>query len=663
MPNICFFDLSDFDYTVDTPRVAPLGGMQSALSYLAITLANDGHGVTVINRTRDPGYHRGVNCLSIRDLSPRALAECEVAVSIHCEGALLRAIGVSCPLLLWTGHNSDEPTVQKLHDVRERNAWDYFIFKSHSQADEFKRKFQLPENRIAVIGNAISPFVEAQGHTRNFFFDDGRPPKLLFTSTPFRGLKVLLDVFPKLRERFPGCTLDVYSGMRVYQQQDREEFLSLYRRCSASAFIRHFGSVPQPQLAGAFREADILAYPSTYRETACISAMESMASGCMLVSSNLGALPETTAGFAFLEDYNETSMQSRRTFANRYAAKLIESIERAYRAPRSMAEQLRSQMQYARSQYIWTNRAAQFDALLSSVVNRGRLGCGNSEGRPSVSSHAPIRLKCVRVPSGKTLFVNTADRRGRELLESGGNFNPVTQKIWDSLVSTQAWTHVFDVGANYGEMIANTKFPPSATVVAIEPNPNVLPYLRLTLEGLDNVRLHSVAVSNRRGHAGFFADTDWSGTSKIIRRKKSNLCVRVETLDQLVDQKRSELRFAQVLVKVDVEGLERKVLQGASRIFGLAKSAVALIELSHLPSRDRHWLLKRFRVLGYNYSTGCLEEVQCLADEVLKSRGIYRNDVVVCKQNPCSFTLRILQEFNEVVYRCQRAMAKYRRAA
>jgi hypothetical protein len=86
-------------------------------------------------------------------------------------------------------------------------------------------------------------------------------PILAYTSTPHRGLNVLLSVFPAIRNEVPDVRLRVYSDMKLYYlgaDADRE-FLPLYERCLTTPGIDYIGTVPQPQLAAALRNASILA--------------------------------------------------------------------------------------------------------------------------------------------------------------------------------------------------------------------------------------------------------------------------------------------------------------------------------------------------------------------------------------------------------------------
>jgi glycosyltransferase involved in cell wall biosynthesis len=124
-------------------------------------------------------------------------------------------------------------------------------------------------------------------------------PVLTYTSTFFRGLDLLLYLFPKSRQRFTNVRLKVFSSLKVYQvTEEPDECEPLYRRCAETAWVEYVGSLTQPELARKLRSVNILGYPNTFGETSCISVMEALASGCFVVTSKWGYLPETTAGFA-----------------------------------------------------------------------------------------------------------------------------------------------------------------------------------------------------------------------------------------------------------------------------------------------------------------------------------------------------------------------------
>jgi len=89
-----------------------------------------------------------------------------------------------------------------------------------------------------------------------------------------------------------------------------------------------------------------------------------MASGCLVVTSNLGALPETTAGFGFLmEPENELI-----PFARKYSKLVISTINDARKTPIDFAERREKQKAFANSNYIWGTRAREWEQWLLMTV-------------------------------------------------------------------------------------------------------------------------------------------------------------------------------------------------------------------------------------------------------------------------------------------------------
>src|SRR5579872_2503556 len=356
---IAFIDPIGWQYTVETPYERALGGSQSALCYLATELTRLGHSITVLNGSATGAEIRGVRIANISALqSPKFIADLDVGVVLNAAIAyrLRRDQRVAIPLVLWNQHAHDEPAVQELRRLRERNSWNAFAFVSDWQRQNFEKIFGLPAEKSRVMRNAASPaFVECSDTTP--WFVTGAAPVLFYTSTPFRGLDVLLSAFPKILAAVPDIRLRVYSSMSIYQfQPEEDQFRSLYDLARDMDGVQYIGSVGQLRLAQELTGAAALAYPSTFAETSCIAAIEAMAAGAAVLTTRLGALPETTQGHAAMVDWKPNKTKLAETFA----AMCIETLRDTRKNPEVATARRQQRLEFIRQNYLWSDRARQW---------------------------------------------------------------------------------------------------------------------------------------------------------------------------------------------------------------------------------------------------------------------------------------------------------------
>lgn len=494
---LAFVDFSGWDYTVDTPYQRPFGGSHSGLCYLAEELARQGHEVWILNGVAVPTVSRGVRVARIDEASVRALASADAVIVLNgCAfdraATLRRALGDGPMFVYWTQHADDQPASANLHDPAMRALWDAFVLISDWQAERYRSVFGLPAERVMVLRNAIGPSFH------DMFSPDDRiragrdgAPVLAYTSTPFRGLNVLLGAFPRIRAAIPGTTLKVFSSMAVYQvDRGRDQYADLYDLCQATEGVEYVGSLPQPELARALRGVTCLSYPNTFAETSCIAVMEAMAAGCMVVTSSLGALPETLGGFGFTMPPPDDP--------GAYAARFAELTVRVLRLmaddPERTERYLADQVGTMNATATWAVRARQWAAWLAErSAARWSARAGLDDGVPLAQ-----RLS-GRVPAGGGRAVSAgrhgvyvsdgATPEGRALQRHGEPDEPVAQLLGALL---RPHDTVVEVGAGLGTVtvpLART-VGPGGLVVAVETRPAVFPLLcaTLTLNGLTQVR-------------------------------------------------------------------------------------------------------------------------------------------------------------------------------
>ena len=374
---IVFIDFGTHAYTIDTPLREPLGASQSALCYLAETLVKKGHEVTLVNRTAGGGMVHGVQCVPLVEphsaavLDELALDAVIVLNAAGGGGALRSLLGRETTLVLWTQHLPDQPAMEALNDPSQCQAWDGFAMVSPFNKDGYARAFAIDPARMEILPNAVTPaFLGQFAENETIRAGKTMPPVLAYTSTPFRGLDLLLAAFPRIARAVPGVTLKVFSSLRVYQvPAEKDQYAKLYDLCRAIRGIDYVGSVAQPDLAREMRQVSVLAYPNTFVEGQCVAALEAMASGCWIVTSDLGALADTTAGFATLIEPPGDRDQ--------YVLSFVDGVVQALRRIGDTADQaaeahLRAQMNHINANFTWPVIADRWLAWLNRLRDRNK---------------------------------------------------------------------------------------------------------------------------------------------------------------------------------------------------------------------------------------------------------------------------------------------------
>lgn len=187
-----------------------------------------------------------------------------------------------------------DPAVNHLFQSTE--VWEKIVFVSHWQRQQFHDKFKLiDQNKTFVVPNAIEPLQPSSKK-------EG-PIKLIYTSTPHRGLELLFPVFELLTNKFD-IELEVFSSFGLYGWNVRDKpYEPLFERLKAHPKVTYHGAQPNDVVREALQRADIFAYPSIWTETSCLCLIEAMSAGLTCVHSSLGALPETSKALTWQYDY------------------------------------------------------------------------------------------------------------------------------------------------------------------------------------------------------------------------------------------------------------------------------------------------------------------------------------------------------------------------
>ena len=200
---------------------------------------------------------------------------------------------------------------------------------------------------------------------------------------------------------------------------------------------------------------------------------------------------------------------------------------------------------------------------------------GRTISRIAVNKGQPIMV------NGHPMILST--KSGYAPLAMAVNrYEEATTRVFQSLV--KPGMVVIDVGAHVGyySLLAARQVGPAGKVSAIEPESTNFALLQRNIElnGYTNIVMLNKAASNRVGSTTLFLTALDNGRHSTYRHaspERGSIAVDTTTLDAVIDAQ----GWAKVdLVKVDVEGAERDVLDGMDRLLQNSTDLKLIIEFS-----------------------------------------------------------------------------------
>ena len=258
--------------------------------------------------------------------------------------------------VLWQHGHFDQFSSRNLGIKEYSDKLDCAVFVSNYQLSMYwKNRPFIPLDKSYVIENAINNIEYKEKEQGKI--------KLIYTSTPWRGLKVLLDVMEKIENK--NVELHVYSSTIIYgddfDKDNKHLYEDLFERAKNMENVIYHGYATNEDVIKALQECHIFAYPCIWEETSCLGLIEAGAAGCKIVTTNLGAIPETSCGWGV----SVPVQYAQETLVDKYLELLNNSIDNYWDEYETGI--FKEQSDFFNKQYSWNKQILKWEKLFKSI--------------------------------------------------------------------------------------------------------------------------------------------------------------------------------------------------------------------------------------------------------------------------------------------------------
>ena len=328
-----------------------LGGSEEAIVYLSKELVKKGWKVTVYaNPTGAAGNYDGVEYKMWHELNPQDSFNALI---------LWRVIGFvdfkpsAKFTMVWlhdVPNNPDftESRVSAVNKIAVLSEYHRGLLRLNKEGSFIP----MPGSKVFLTANGIPQMTIDSTIKRN-------NKKVIYSSSPDRGLVYLLQMWPEIIKEVPDAELHIYYGFDIFDaihkgNPGRMKWKGAVLDMMKQEGIKYHGRVGHKELEKEMMSAGIWAYPTDFDEISCITGMKTQALGAIPVVTNFAALKETVRN-GLKVDMDITTKEGQEEYKTQLIGLLKDDKKQ---------EEIREPMiKWAQDYFTWDKVAAEWDRL------------------------------------------------------------------------------------------------------------------------------------------------------------------------------------------------------------------------------------------------------------------------------------------------------------
>ena len=351
LPTIHIYSSKHFErWDYNTPCTTGIGGSETSHIEMAMRLAALGYKVkSYCPLSTERRHYSGVEWCDVDDAD---FHEDGLWILYRCPQEAEKLDGQQCWVICqdvdyppeWTNKALD--SIKYIFALCDEHA--FYLQKTHPQLTD----------KIRITSNGIdSNFIDSVFPNMDI---ERNPHRIMYASSPDRGLLRVIDIFKRALEFIPTLELHCYYGfqnlIKASEKFTHNNWLieKIEKAASHPRIFMH-GRVNNFELYCAWHESNVWLYPTHFYETNCITSMEAQALGAIPICSPLWAVKEKVKYGIFVDGQPDD-----RLVQARFLGELLRLLSN-----REMQESIRKpMMEYARRAYDWHNVVTEWDKLI-----------------------------------------------------------------------------------------------------------------------------------------------------------------------------------------------------------------------------------------------------------------------------------------------------------